>query len=296
MLIILACGKNTSLTATSESETSFGTDATLDIITWNIENFPKAGGDTVWELSRVLPLINADLIAMQEIIDEDEFSNLANTLPNYVGAIIPDGNKNQKLAFLYNPEVIKNANAYAIYTPYNTYGRPFPRSPYVLEFDYENNHLVVIDNHLKASGDGEIDANNPNDEERRRQEACQLLDAYISEHFNNYKVIVVGDMNDQIQETQATNVFQVFIDKSAYYKFADLPIAQDPTKRDFSYPAYSPPSHLDHILITNELFTTFSHPESLCQTIHAEKYFNGNWQTYDAKITDHRPVGIKLKF
>ena len=62
----------------------------------------------------------------------------------------------------------------------------------------------------------------------------------------------------------------------------------------WSYPSW--PSHLDHILITNELFDNFENPGSIVQTIHIEDYFEGGWNEYDNYISDHRPVGLRLKF
>jgi hypothetical protein len=73
--------------------------------------------------------------------------------------------------------------------------------------------------------------------------------------------------------------------------FTDMQIALgNPT--DFSYPTWS--SHLDHILITNELFIDFQNPNSEIRCIKIDDYMN-NWNQYDNNISDHRPVGIKLE-
>jgi hypothetical protein len=63
---------------------------------------------------------------------------------------------------------------------------------------------------------------------------------------------------------------------------------------NWSYPSW--PSHLDHILITDELFDEFENEGSLVETIHLEEYFNGGWSDYENYISDHRPVGLSLKF
>jgi hypothetical protein len=55
-------------------------------------------------------------------------------------------------------------------------------------------------------------------------------------------------------------------------------------------------SHFDHILITNELFDEFENEGSLVQTIRLEEYFDGGWSDYEKYISDHRPVGLSLKF
>ena len=78
-----------------------------------------------------------------------------------------------------------------------------------------------------------------------------LLKTYIDENLSNEKVIVLGDLNDDISEPHQNNVFQDVLDDSYNYQFGDLIIAQG-NSSDWSFPNW--PSHLDHILITNELF------------------------------------------
>ena len=52
-------------------------------------------------------------------------------------------------------------------------------------------------------------------------------------------------------------------------------------------------NHLDHILITNELFDNIS--DNSVFTFKIDDYMNGWWE-YDNLISDHRPVVINLKF
>ena len=75
--------------------------------------------------------------------------------------------------------------------------------------------------------------------------------------------------------------------------FADLEIASG-SKTEWSYPSW--PSHLDHILITNELFDEFKRETSIISTIKVDEYVGDNWWVYDNNISDHRPVAIKLHF
>ena len=89
------------------------------------------------------------------------------------------------------------------------------------------------------------------------------------------------------------NVFQNFINDSTNYKFVDMDIAHS-SSSNWSYPSW--PSHLDHILITNELFDEFENEGSSVQTIRLEEYFDNGWTEYENYISDHRPVGLRLKF
>ena len=61
---------------------------------------------------------------------------------------------------------------------------------------------------------------------------------------------------------------------------------------NWSYPSY--PSHIDHIILSNELFQFFIIDE--VKTIKIDDNLNGGWNEYDSNISDHRPIGIKLNF
>ena len=50
------------------------------------------------------------------------------------------------------------------------------------------------------------------------------------------------------------------------------------------------------MLITNELFDEFDNEGSSVQTICLEEYFDNGWIDYEKYISDHRPVGLSLKF
>ena len=108
--------------------------------------------------------------------------------------------------------------------------------------------LIII---FKCCGDGIIDFNNESDEEKRRYDASNFLKEYIDTNLSDKNVIVLGDLNDDIAEAPQNNVFQMILDDPENYLFADLEIANGSTS-EWSCPTW--PSHLDHILITNELF------------------------------------------
>jgi hypothetical protein len=101
-------------------------------------------------------------------------------------------------------------------------------------------------------------------------------------------------MNDQIQEPVISNVFMSFLNLPDQYYFTDMPIAQNLTPQNCSYPGYT--SHIDHILITNELFEAFDNSNNFVKTIPIENYIVGGWDIYDRYISDHRPVGARFRF
>lgn len=271
------------------SDINFGTDSTFDVITWNIEWFPKNGSATVDSVSKIIESLNADLIGLQEIDDTTLCRQMINNIPNY--DLFMDDDWFGGLAYVYNTNSIVVQSIYKIYDT-SPYWNIFPRSPLVIELTYLGEELVVINNHFKCCGDGIIDMGNFSDEEFRRYEASSLLKQYVDANFINKKVIILGDLNDLITDANPNNVFQLFLNDSTNYLFADYNIAQG-SSDNWSFPGW--PSHLDHILISNELFNDFLNIESEVQTIKIDNYMSGGLSSYDFYISDHRPVGMKLK-
>jgi len=267
----------------------FGTDETLDIITWNIEWFPKEGQTTITNVKNIIKALDAEIIAIQEIDVKSSFQQLIDELEDYDGYYLND--EYQSLGYLYKKSNIQIIDQYEIYTS-QTYWSPFPRSPLVLEIKHQNKNYIIINNHLKCCGDGSLDPYDNGDEESRRLLACNLLDEYIRDHFDDQRVILVGDLNDELTDRMLDNVFTPFINNSNEYRFADMEIAES-SSSDWSYPNW--PSHLDHILITNELFESYGQEISNTEVIKLEEHFYGGFNEYDQKVSDHRPVGLQLK-
>jgi exonuclease III len=265
----------------------FGTDYTLDIVTWNTEWFPANGSTTVNYVKEIVDALDADIIAFQEIDSKTQFQNLINRLDDYDGYYISNDSY-QGLAYLYHKDKIQILDQYEIYTSDWT---EFPRSPLIMEFRFENKDYVIINNHLKCCGDGNLDISNSNDEESRRYWACRMLDSYIEDYFDNDRVILVGDLNDELTDRHEDNVFRTFLNDEDHYLFVDMEIAEG-SSSNFSYPTW--PSHLDHIMISNELFDVFNEPASKCRTIMVDEFFS-SWNSYENNVSDHRPVGLKLQ-
>lgn len=270
------------------NDLSFGTNDTFEIMTWNLETFPKNNQQTIDYVSQTIEALDVDFVAIQEITDITAFNQLANSLSNYNGYI--ESTNYDGLAILYKPSVVEINTIYRIYDT-SQYWNTFPRAPMVIDITYNNQHVYIINNHLKCCGDGTLVLNNSSDEEYRRYEAINLLKSYIDTNLQNENVIVLGDMNDELTDSPSNNVFQNILDDSADYLFTDYDIASG-SRTDWSYPSW--PSHLDHILITNELFDEFALPSANIQTIKVDDYLSGGFTEYDTNVSDHRPVALKL--
>jgi endonuclease/exonuclease/phosphatase family metal-dependent hydrolase len=267
----------------------FGTDSTLEVVTWNVENFPLNGNTTRDSVALIITSLDADIYALQEISDTNFFKAMANLLPDYVPYI--ESNWYSGLAFLYKPSTVNITADYEIYYT-QSYWNWFPRSPVVLEIEFNGKEVIVINNHLKCCGEGILDYGNSSDEEYRRFQANNFLEEYISTNHQNDRVLVVGDLNDRINDPWTYNVFQTFLEQPEGYKFADSAIAAG-SAYNWSFPAY--PSHLDHILINWPLFDDFDDAASEVKTIRIQDALAGGWTYYANNISDHLPVGIRLK-
>ena len=260
----------------------------MDIATWNIEWFPKNGQITVDYVSEIITLLNLDIIAIQEVDDTTMFDQMLDSLPSYSGYY--ESSWFAGLAYIYKTELVEINDIYEIYTT-SSYWNAFPRSPMVMDINFLGENYIIINNHFKCCGDGIIDFDDPSDEENRRYTAINLIKEYIDNNFSNNNVIVLGDLNDDIAESIPNNVFQNILYDTLNYRFTDLEIAQG-NSSDWSFPNW--PSHLDHILITNELFDVVNNAET--ETIKIDEYLDGGWNEYDQNISDHRPVAIKIGF
>jgi len=277
-----------SLIAQTIEDLSFGTENTFEVMTWNIEHFPKNGQTTVNYVIDIIEALEVDLIAIQEVEDESVFQQMMDDLSSYNGYL--ESTWFAGLAYIFNPDVIEINDIYEIYTS-SIYWSPFPRSPMVMDLNFMGERIIVINNHFKCCGDGILELNDSNDEETRRFNASNLLKEFIDLNFPNEKVILLGDLNDNIADATQNNVFQMFIDDPDNYLFTDMEIALGDIS-EWSYPTW--PSHLDHILITNDLFYEFENENSEIKTIKIDEYLSGGWSEYDANISDHRPVALKL--
>jgi len=274
--IIYSCG--TTPVPTPSPETDYTNckpkvaSSTFELLTWNLENFPMHLNTTTDEVAKIISTSDVDMIAFQEVTSTTALDNLLAELPGWEGKIEISGNLN--LGFLYKTSEVSITS---LTTLYDSLRSPFPRPPVVTVATHISGLTVtIIDIHLKCCG-GE-------DNIARRVEASALLQQYIDQHLANDPVIIVGDYNDEITTTTDPTPFQNFIDANNDYLFADMTIAQD-ENLGWSYPSW--PSHIDHFLITNELFNKVLETTTLTLE---ECYGN-----YPNVISDHRPVLLRLE-
>tara|TARA_B100000315_G_scaffold20204_1_gene17753 strand:- start:6581 stop:7918 length:1338 start_codon:yes stop_codon:yes gene_type:complete len=262
-----------------------GDNYQIEIVTWNIQNFPKSD-QTVGKVISFMEDLDADIYCIQEIEEKSKINDIAEALNGY-DSFISETTYYLHLGVIYKSTILELEEVDDYFIDHSGFAsRPPLKVDFIYEIDNSQYNFTVIIMHLKCCGDGNIDAGNEDDEEYRRYGASIALKNYIDNSMDNDNVIVVGDWNDLIvEENDSNNIFMNFIEDEDNYYFADMSIAQGPSSY-WSYPAW--PSHIDHILITNELFDEFDTSE--ISTIRADDYIDD----YFNDVSDHRPVMWKF--
>jgi len=147
---------------------------------------------------------------------------------------------------------------------------------------FKNKIINVFVNHWPSRWGGQEASN------YKRVFVAEVLRKYIDENTSqNDFNFILGDFNDELTDPINQNVFLNFLNDSVNYFFTDLYIAEGPSS-NWSFPNW--PSHLDHILVSNEVLDF----NIETNTLKLDDYMIGGWQKYDNYISDHRPVGISL--
>ncbi len=248
--------------------------ATVDVLTWNVREFPLSDDRTVGQLAKIILEQDPDVIALQEITNKNDFEKLLDRLPAWEGKLIVNGDLN--LAYLFKlseidlvqgPEALFEGDYEA-----------FPRPPLLIVLQHRTGLIwTLIDIHLKCCSGEE--------NEIRRRIAAEKLKRYLDEQHPDDAVMVLGDYNDVIAGVpDGDNVFIDFINDTLHYRFADMEIAQGP-ELHWSYPAW--PSHIDHVLVTDELFDNVMDAVTLPYDMCDYRYYHD--------ISDHRPVMVRME-
>lgn len=300
VMLIYGCGENENFAPDKIEEINysnlfFGSDSTFDILTWNLKEFPINDYQTTDYVAYAILYLNPDVIAFQEIQSGTYFYNLLEKLNTLDSLNTWEKKKSHSayedynLAYLYNTNTIECDIDLDIYEIFNDDDEghywAFPRAPLIFELSWNENDIIICNNHFKALSGQENEA--------RRKAASDSLHFYFSTNLPQHNLIMLGDLNDDLTEPLDDNVFESFLADTLNYQFVDMEIALSDTA-DWSYPSW--PSHLDHILISNELFDEMENNASKVKTISIDEYLQNGWTEYENNISDHRPVGLKLEF
>ncbi len=260
---------------------SVGTESTLEIATWNIENFPKGGKNTIESTALLIQNLDIDLIAVQEIASVNAFDSLMSKLGTWNGILSGDtynSSEYQKTGIIYKTDIISIGSG-TVRSLFEDDSYAFPRPPLAafveirdddgIKFDF---NIIVL--HLKAYGD-EIS-------EARRRSACLKLKDYIDQEIaagSDSDFVVLGDWNDQLTDTGEDNVFSPFLDDPDHYLFLTGSLINQHSYIDTRYK-----SLIDHILVSRNCLEEYAQGDT------EVLYLDEMYPDYPAIISDHRPV------
>ncbi len=281
IVILPGCKTNTEVEETDDpihSLEKVGREDSLELVTWNMHNFPDNGTLSIDSYKLIIENLDVDLYAVQEIADTVSFDNLMDSLSGYDGLYSDDTYSSgyQKTGIIYKTDLISVLSSEQIYIDKEY---EFPRPPMVFKLmvsmnGYSNDfYLIVV--HLKAyQGVEELD---------RRRGAVRLLKEYMDSGISSNEekdYIIAGDWNDELTDPESDNCFTLLLNDPGSYKFLTNEIADDPVYS--SYPSWG--SLIDHILISEALFDEYNGGSTT--TLLIDSRISG----YFENVSDHRPV------
>ena len=306
LLALAACGDSTSpgsepgvclpatlaLSATVPAE---GTAGTFDVVGWNIEWFgdTRAGfgpADDALQQQNVRDVIagvDADVWAVQEIVDLARWNALEASLPGYAGFLASEPNvtdgaafytpSEQKVGILYKTSVVTVTGARLVLTASNTDfgGRPPLEVTMRVTVGGSTQDLVLIVLHMKAFADLTS--------WQLRLNAATALKAWLDATYPTQRVLVAGDFNDDIDvsiDPSRDTPYRAFVNDAARYRFTTAPLSATPGVSSTT----GFPEVIDHHLATDELSAWWV-PGS-AKVLRPDAHITG----YASTTSDHYPV------
>src|SRR4030095_7595963 len=268
---------------------SFPRSETFDAACYNISFFgsnstnsasPAEIATQIANISTVMQHLNADVIGIEEMSNDDALTQLVSNLPGYASVISnrwshsfdpPDPTfPPQKIGFIYNTATMSLSNDepprvmfesmydsarsdlpghrlahYPTGTPSSFWASG--RLPFIATFNATINgvtqkiRVVVI--HAKSGGDA--------DGYTRRQYDVKVLKDSLDAFYANDRILIVGDYNDRV----VTSIFvghqssyQPFVDDNVNYKILTQPLD---AAGKASFPGDA--GMIDHITISNDM-------------------------------------------
>lgn len=182
-----------------------GAPDTLEVATWNIENFP-ATAQTPARVADLITSLDLDVIVVEEIASEAAWRELLERLREHDGVLSEHRytpTAYQKVGVIYRASEVSVGATRLLFTD-DTYA--FPRPAFAVALQIGPVALDVIGVHLKAGvaiEDGE-----------RRRAAFEKLDAYLRAQIDGGgedEVILAGDYNEAITTTQGQANMQALL-------------------------------------------------------------------------------------
>jgi endonuclease/exonuclease/phosphatase family metal-dependent hydrolase len=267
----------------------FGQPDTIDVATWNMEWFGswhEGPSDEALQLAgarAVVSGLDLDLWAVEEVVSQSQFDDLLAGLP-LDGFLANDpsveggsyyGTGEQKVGIIYRPDLFEVISARTILRDesYAFAGRP-PLEVEMREVGGGEPFYVIV-LHAKASRGFA-------DWQRRRDGAVALADHLAGERAGD-DVLLIGDYNDDLDESTRGSSPSPYADLVASYFFTtwSIAVSDQPTTEFGGLP-------IDHALAAGRLADAYV-PGSAA-VFQADDYIDDYGQT----TSDHLPVLMRF--
>ncbi|QCX00111.1 T9SS type A sorting domain-containing protein [Aggregatimonas sangjinii] len=305
------------------SDIQIDKDETFDVVTWNIEwfgeeeNSPAAGNpmsDAIQRdsVQRVLAELNADLIAVEEIVDVPLFEELIGSLPGYAYVLSPATSRpdatdglQQKVGFIYNTNTVSViATRPLLETIHPLYNggddsalADYPvadktrfyasgRLPFLMNADVTINNVTkrfdLVALHARANS-----GNGAQERYDMRKFDVEVLKDSLDVQFPDSNLILLGDFNDDIDETVAdiastVSSYESYVLDAENYTIVSSALSEGGF-RSFVFRE----NMIDHILVSNEVAPTY-----------IDETVSVGYEFYDSDYTnttsDHFPVSARF--
>ncbi|MDX1586166.1 MAG: hypothetical protein R3222_05460, partial [Balneolaceae bacterium] len=265
------------------------------MVTWNVtwygsySNGPDDELQQTKNILRIADSLKADLYGLQEVSSQQAVDSLTKYLTGYRGFVAEYIDYNQRLAFLYNTNTIDSLSSGAITTGQDEYDWA-GRLPLYFSFNYNYQgnttpiYAIVI--HAKANTGSASDLE---EAYNRRVRAAESLYTYLQSEKPDARIILLGDFNDDVDVS--------IYDDSSPSPYDDFVMAENSFRavtesisdaNQSSYIAGSYSDLIDHIIISDELFSSYTASSE-------EIYFEAETfiEDYVTTTSDHLPVWAK---
>jgi endonuclease/exonuclease/phosphatase family metal-dependent hydrolase len=298
---------------------TYAPETTLDVVNWNIEWFGSTAqaptDDNLQQANvlRVLTALNADVFGLVEVVDTARLGTVVRQLPGGYKyrvadftSLAPDANSpnfasGQKLVFVYRTSVVSNPTFSGLLRcpgntstceQYNAWASG--RFPYLMEADVTINgqsqriNFVLI--HGKANENtSPADAQEAYD---RRKSGADALKTELDTRFGTGNVLILGDFNDDLDQTVASGVsttatsYSSFTTDVANYTALTLPLSQTGQRSTVDFGDV-----IDHVVVSSELNAAYLANTAQIRTDLAAQITN-----YANTTSDHFPVLTRFTF
>lgn len=257
-----------------------GSDTTLDLACWNIENFPKdprAPGLLV----DLITSLELDIVVVEEIASTQAWDDVLARLPEHDGVLSTHRytpTEYQKIGVIYRSDLVTAGEPELLFPGVTD---AFPRPPFKVHLTVSGPvplDFDVIGVHLKAG-------TAPDDSDRRAA-AMRYLDQYIRAQVDGGgedEVIIAGDFNETIDTSWGMPVMAPMLASPDRYTFRDHDAA-------FGGQASFIPSGrvIDHIVTTAGLAGEIGATNAIIPRLDAEM------SRYEDTVSDHLPVVLSI--